>query len=242
MEGLANQDRTDGFAWELLVCEERHDAQLGQAFFDSYMERLAAKGCAYLRYLSSNTWVPLPEKWRITGGEMNPGSRAFLLQAADCYSFKERLNESYRRVVLEGYSWYDVCHGYFYSFATGKLIQYCSDNPNRTHLNMALFGAAARTIPHSNLRQNIDGFLNRHTHTVLPPYRRYMDKAEYVGVDTNGYNNISIGRENYFDNPAAPFRRTDSTLSSIGLPPDVAERMLAMTKVRTGRTPDCIAH
>lgn len=232
MEGLCRQQPADGFAWELLVCEERHDGQLGRAFFDGYTGRLGDCGCARLTYIEAPRWIPLPRKWQTMGRAMHPTSKVFVLQAADCYSFPQRLNVSYRKVALDGVTWYDVSRGWFYSIRSRKVIQYKFVNPTRTHLNMAFSDAAARTIPDSCLRKNIDGFLFSHCRSTVPGFNRYVDTAEYIGLDTNGHNNISVGRESHFTQPQPPLYAATVELGGLGLPADIVDRLKEM-KPRT---------
>lgn len=234
MESLANQDATN-FGWELLVCEEDsscHDGCLGAEFFESYRARLFERGCHRLLYLPLSSWIPLPQKWRMMGLEMSATSRAFMLQAADCYSFKERINESYNRIALDGNTWYDVNNGYFYSFISNKLIRYLAPPASRSNLNMAFHAAAARTIPMSTLPRHIDGFLRTHCRKTTTAFTQYVDTNVYVGVDTNGYNNISTTREAYFIRPSPPFFGTSCKLDKLGLPDDVTARMLQMQNMR----------
>jgi len=228
MEGLCNQDKANGFAWELLVCEEAQPQQLTRAFFDGYRDRLAEKGCVAVHYFSPDAWIPLPMKWRMMGQAMAPTSRAFLLQAADCYSFKERLNASWRSIAVDGNDWYDVSHGYFYSCLSGKLLLFYQSNADFTQLNMAMAAKHARTIPAASLRNCIDNFLLRQAVVATPTgqFKHYIDQNTYAGVDTNGYNSISVKRELYFSrSPARPFSATDKQLEDIGLPEYIVERI-----------------
>jgi hypothetical protein len=231
MEGLCYQ-RPPPCGWELLVCEEDHPRKLGAEFIGSYGHRLAAAGCLRLDYVPLPEWTPLPRKWRMMGDMSAKSSRAFLLQAADCYSFPERLVETHRRVVLEDYAWYDVGVGYFYSFISRQLSLFRNELPHRTHLNMAFTGRAARTIPDADLRKGVDGFLFKHCRALLPDGRRFLDMAEYAGVDTHGHNNISVSREKRMVHGLPDFFfPSTKLLSEIGLPPCIVERMMAMPQV-----------
>ena len=229
MEGLCRQDRTL-FDWELMICEEGIGNPLGKQFFADYLPRLRNCGCSKLSYISLDRWLPLSQKWRLMGQRMAKSSNVFLLQAADCYSFKERLNESYQRIVDEGNTWYDVGHGYFYSLASGRMILFQQASQTHSQLAMALSADCARTIPNVALRRNIDNFLLQHCmRTVAASFCRHVDMAEYAGVDTNGYNNISITREDYFERPRRPFAPTDKKLKDIGLPDDITQHLHELT-------------
>lgn len=228
LESLANQDIPD-FNWELVVCEEKHDQQLGQLFFDEYFPRLKEKNCSIIKYIEIDEWVPLLKKWRTIGQNIDANSKVFMLQAADCYSFKERLKETYKRIVGEGYSWYSVGKGYFYDFSTKKMILYCKDVKIHPHLNMSFVSSAARSIPNSNVPRGVDGFLFRYCERTIPEFKHHVDFQDYASLDTHGYNNISFQRSDRFINPKVPFVKTNKKLEDIGLPPYIVDGINKMS-------------
>jgi len=190
MEGLCNQKKPP--AWELVICEEVHKYQTGVAFFNGYVKKLQKAGCVRVLYIELPKWVPLPKKWRCIGRYIDPASKVFLLHAADCYSFSTRLADSYKKVAVEGYDWFDTL-GYFYSFKTKKLYIYHKEH--MTNLNMSFKSEFARNIPASSKRKSVDGFLYRYMANRTKGFRRFTDTTIHQdGIDTHGYNNISIKR------------------------------------------------
>ena len=191
MESLCNQKKPP-CGWELIICEEKHTQQAGEKFFAGYVARLKKAGCVRVLYIGLPQWVHLPRKWRCMGKYIDPASKVFLLQAADCYSFSSRLRDSYKKVVTEGYDWYDTL-GYFYSFNTRKLYVYYKKH--MTNLNMAFKSDYARNIPFSKAKKSIDGFLYNHVRRS-GQIRHFTDITIHPdGIDTHGYNNISKNRQ-----------------------------------------------
>ena len=226
MESLCRQD-VPPCDWELLVCEEPHDEVCGTSFFESYASRLFEKGCRRLLYLSLETWAPLSEKWHLMGAAVSAASRAFLLQAADDYSFRERLCKTHRRVVEEEHDWYDVARAPFCDVASMALATYDrGGDVSRTHLGIAFASKHARTIPRVVLRKNVDGMLFDHCRREAgESFRRFTDFSDYAWVFTSGYNTISLKRAEKIEKGLAPYKPGPASLEAIGLPTDIIERL-----------------
>lgn len=231
MESLCNQDKSDGFSWELLVCEEHQPRQLGAEFFFSYLPRLQERGCTKLGYLSPDEWIPLPMKWRMLGQSMDASSGAFMLQAADCYSFSQRINVTHRCIVDQKMDWYDVSRGHFYSLLSDKVVLFSPPAAARTHLNMAISGLHARNLPVSKLLRKIDGWMFEYCRRASSTFSKQTDNNDYGGVDTHGLNNISKSRETFFQNPQPPFLPSTKKLEDLGLPESVSARLRKQARI-----------
>ncbi len=216
LEGLCRQNPTP-YDWELIVCEEPHEKMLGALFFLSYTNRLVAAGCNRLVYISPKQWVPLAQKWRMIGQASDKGSLSFLLQAADCYSPKDRLEMS-QRLVQDGYEWVDYTKGYFYSLPDNRLILYNASA--LTNLNMAFPTRFARKLPFATKRKGVDGWLYK----SINPKKTYRVSELAASLDTDGCNNIS-NRRRHYENPQHPFVATDKKINEIGLPKGVTDRL-----------------
>lgn len=224
MESLCNQITT--IEWELIIAEDEHDNMLGIDFFESYQERLQEAGCSSITYLHYDSWIPLPIKWRDMGKQAHQDSEVFMLQAADCYSQPNRIQQSYDAIYY-GYDWVDYTDGLFYNILTGQMIQYSYNA--RTNLDMAFRTKYARQIPLSSLRKSIDGFLFTNMMALNPKAKakRYTGLM-LNGLDTDGYNNISKRRCRYYDHVTYPFMKTDLHITDLLLPDKVIEKLLTL--------------
>jgi hypothetical protein len=215
MEGLSNQVCVD-WDWELIVCEEKHEKQLGIEFFKGYIEKLKTVGCKRLLYIELEDYTSLINKWQIIGKESTISSKSFLLQTSDCYSSGYRLFLSHY-AIQNNYDWVDFTKGYFYSFLLDKMILY--DCQGMRNLSMAFKTEFARQIPDSDKRKGIDSFMFR-------SFEKIKGKSLNVkrinvlcedSLDTDGFNNIT-NRNEYYENPVSPFTNTDKTIDTISLP------------------------
>ncbi len=226
MEGLCNQKDID-FKWELLICEEKHSNAIGIDFFNQYIDRLKDVGCCRITYIHLSEWVNLPTKWKILGEHTHKKSKTFLLQAADCYSYSLRLHNTYKKIVKENYDWYDVTKGYFYSFISDRLVLY--NIKSLTNLNMGFKTSYARKIPNSDLKRGIDGFLfNMFGKIKKKKLKVFQDNTLYnTGIDTHGFNNISIKRELFFDQKPNIFKKTNKKLNDLDIDADIIKKIKA---------------
>ena len=213
LESLCRQKNVD-FEWELIVCEEEHEEMVGDWFLIEYVERLMAAGCKRIIYVHLDRWVLLAKKWQIIGKHISDTSKAFMLQAADCYSGASRLRMSYDKVVGEGVDWYDFKKGYFYSFISNRVILY--DYDGQTNLCMCMGSEFARNIPNTTLERGIDYFLLKHCKAKKNDLVIVHDNTLIKdSLDTHGMNNISVQREQFFDSKPHIFHHVKKKLSTI---------------------------
>jgi len=225
LESLCRQKNID-FQWELLLCEEEHEDMIGDWYLDDYIARLMAVGCCRIVYIHLDRWVLLAKKWQIVGKHISNTSQCFLLQAADCYSGKNRLKKTYNKIVKEGVEWYDFKKGYFYSFISRRVIIY--DFDGQTNLCMGMSAKYAHTIPSTSLKVGIDSFLLKHCLKKNPDLVIYHDpQMLYDGLDTHGRNNISVHRERFFDSMPHIFKKTDKTLKAIIPDKEICDKLLS---------------
>lgn len=228
IESLKNQTATT-FGWELIICEEKHDQQMGADYFINEFENLIKVGCKRLKYIEIDTKVTLPVKWQIIGQHIDPSSQAFLLQAADCYSFRDRLNVSYNNIVTQNCDWYDTTSGYFYNFQNNVVILYDAPGTgfiSNTGLNMGFKAQYARNIPNTDKIRGIDGFLYRHCNAVTPNANIFHDKVLYNSLDTHGFNNLSHSRSRFFLTITPPFKLSDRAADTLDLPDYIKKQIL----------------
>lgn len=221
MEGLCNQADVD-FGWEIIICEENHDNMLGVDFFKQYIDRLSKVGCKKITYLYLNDWVNLAEKWKIIGKNLDNYNGGFVLQAIDCYPPSKRL--SITNELIKKYDWIDFGQGYFYSFLHKKIILY--KRFDKKNLHMTFKSKYAKRLGSYDKNIGIDGFLLKTIKKINPKMEKYTHKELLSdGLDTDGYNNISKNRVDYYENTREPFFKTDVKLEQIGLPNYVLEQI-----------------
>lgn len=218
LESLCNQKNID-FDWELVVCEEQNENMLGGLeLIKQYGDRIKN-----IKYINLKQWISLGEKWRLMAQNCDNNSKCFILQAADCYSQPFRLKSTYEAIVKDGYDWYKSNQGLFYNIKIQKCILYQDlDNIQKGGLNMAMKTQdVINKVPNEYRRATVDGWLYKH----IEPQKVFIDVALdwLLGVDTHGYNQISIKREKFFKNVAFPFVETKLNLKS--LPIYIEERL-----------------
>jgi len=233
LESLSNQIDIN-FNWELIVYEEKHKNSVFPEILDHYIEKLKQINCTRIVFITNTEHILLIDKWVGIANNVSPTSSCFILHAADCYSPKNRLQISYQKIVNEDYDWYDQSKGYFYSFISDKVFLY--DYKGLTNLNMALKPEYVKTLPKSVLKKGIDGYIYNWSITTCKRsgknFRRYFDDELYQdSIDTHGFNNISIGRENYFTTKPAIFSETNLTYLDLGWSEIVKERIKTKTDV-----------
>lgn len=217
MESLCHQQGVD-FNWELLICEENHKNMLGKDFFALYADRLKDKGCVRMAYFNINSWIPLPQKWKLLGEKSSPSSKIYAATAADDYPPHERLMLT-KKYMDQGYDWLDFKKAFFYSFKRKSMILYNAQQIKNIWFAFPMdFG---RNIPFSKLTKYIDGFLlqsliNFRKGTIK---KKHIDEL-YHGVCTDGYNNIS-NRDGFYIKKCFPFEPTSVTIDTIRIPEGV---------------------
>ncbi len=227
MEGLCNQVDID-FDWEIIICEEHHDKELGKDFFNQYISRLSDNRCKKISYIELNKKVNLSEKWKIMGQNLDNYAGGFVLQAADCYAPSKRLSISENLINEKDYDWIDFSKGYFYSFPDDKLILYDSQENRKalTHLHMTFKAKYAKYLKSSTRSRGVDGFLFKTIKKINPKFKIFVDKQLLMdGIDTDGYNNISKERIDYYNNVKWPFIASDKKLEDTEIPQYVVEKI-----------------
>jgi hypothetical protein len=234
LESLCNQIDIN-FNWELIIYEENHSESVFPKVLDQYLDLIKNNKCSRIVFISGNEKVLLIDKWISIANNSSKSSKAFLLQAADCYSPNKRLKNSYDKIVKENYDWYDQTKGYFYSFISDRVILY--DFNGVTNLNMGLKTKYIRTLPKSDLKRGIDGYIYNHCLKVIKKSRKkikhYYDNVLYTdSVDTHGLNNISIGREVYFTSKPNIFKVTNLTLNDFTIGAKINNRLNNLNNVK----------
>ena len=225
LESLCNQKNAPD--WELLVCEEKEEA-FGEERLFSYRERLEKAGCKHIEYIVLDKWTPLPQKWALMGRKAAKTSGVFLLQGSDDYSDENRIAKSYEKVVKQENDWFEYEKGLFYSVPDGDTVLY--EGGGLTNMSMSFKTEYARTIPHSDQPNKVDGFLMFHVVNCAGRVKKSTERGLCVGAvyTQGGHNNLSQGRAEMFDFPRRPFSATTMTLSQTTIPKDVIERLLQM--------------
>lgn len=228
LEGLSRQEKAP--KWELIICEEDHSDKCMGELIQRYRTQLISAGCVSIKHLEPDRWVQLIAKWQMIGKAADSQSDVFLLQAADCYPHPLRLYQSYK-AIMNGADWYNEGKGFFFDLGIKRLIVYDHNSMGynehwRTGLNMAFRTQYARDIPSTHLNSGIDNFLLRHCLAQKNDLSIVFEDPLSIGVDTNGANSISKFRITKFINPTPPFHPTGKNIATIGLPKDIADRLI----------------
>ena len=221
MEGLARQQTRQ--EWELIVMECFSPDMIGEAYFRGYEARLRDAGCVGIKYIYSDTRLPLSAKWRQMGKVAK--GEYFLLQGSDDYPHPERIEQTSRCKD----DWYDMRYYYHFDIGVQKLIlfdSYCKDPKTGEMYSMAGECMAIRTkllknLPDRDMSSSVDHFLMRNTGVKT----RHIEPGVYAGISTTGLNTISISRRLYFVNVIEPFYPTTETIDTIGLPVEVVHKL-----------------
>jgi len=222
MESLCRQETTE--PWELIIFEERHSGACGEAFFNSYSDRLTEAGCVGLRYITRDDRLPLSYKWAVLGRSSHVDSKMFCICDADNYYQKYMIQDS-ADAYGKGYDWLTAKSGYFYNFMSGTLAQYSlHERPAaKTGLQMTMATELMRKLP----KQEKHRLLNAWVFNNCKPQKKKDEKNHLNTLCTHGYSNISDKRGKLIDNFEMPFYKTDKTLEDI-VPQDIAERIKAL--------------
>lgn len=223
MESLCRQNNID-FEWELIIAEEQDENRFGSKAFLSYSERLAEVGCVRIKYIKLQNWIPLGQKWKLLGQSCSDTSKAFLLQAVDCYSEPNRLKTTHDLIMYHECDWVQNKKGLFYNLRTKKHILYDDTQMNqRCGLNMATKTEYIKALLDNDRRAIVDGWLYSNIKPKKPFSITTGDDWMY-GVDTHGLNNISIKREKFFNKIEPPFVKTNLEIKNL-LPKDIVDRL-----------------
>lgn len=218
MEGLCRQETCP---FELIVFEDATEPN-GIDYYQKYLDRMPS--CERLIYVYSEHRVSLSYKWRRMAELMSSNSLGLVLQAADCYSEPNRLQLTLK-ALDEGADWVHYEQGYFCNVLTGQVILFDLKLFGVTGLNMAISKEALQYLPEEDKYSGVDNWL----------YRNGKNKPDFKvevinsptwnkGVDTDGWNRISMKRRDYYDKTLPPFKKTETKIEDI-LPVDVIESL-----------------
>jgi hypothetical protein len=225
MEGLARQNSPCNY--ELIVYEDANDPN-GIEYYQEFLDRMPT--CERLIYIYSEQRVSLSYKWRRMSEMMSDNSLGLVLQAADCYSEPLRLNLTFR-ALNDGADWVHYEHGYFYNIHSKQVMLF--DLNADTGLNMAISKASTAYLPEEDVYSGVDHWLfvngknkpNFKTMVITSPT---WDK----GVDTDGWNRISMSRRDMYTNPNPPFKKTRTSITDM-IPADILERLIRPIQKQT---------
>jgi len=197
------------FDWELIIYEEIHSESVFPDIIYDYVENLKKINCVKILFITSLDRPLLVDKWIEIGKVTSASSEVFILHAADCHSPKKRLSKTFNKIYTEDYDWYDQTKGYFYSFISDRIILY--DFKGLTNLNMGLKTSFIKSLPKTDLKRGIDGYIYNHCLKVASStgkiLKHFYDYKLYKdSVDTHGFNNISLDREKFFESKPHIFK------------------------------------
>jgi len=237
MESLCRQECD--FEWELLIAEETYPGSnfFGFANVVSYKERLEKAGCKRISYIPLNSKITLAQKWYLLSKEVSETSFGMLLQAADCYSPRLRLQISYNGFSL-GNDWVQCRRGYFYNIPNKAWAMFDADTTLFYHpcsLNMGIAKKLLHKIyPETRINSSIDSWLYKFTN---PQSVYYVSPSLFEdGIDSDGCNNISKNRENLIIGLQPPFVETGYRGQNVDK--DIMARLEGMQSKNRDKYPD----
>jgi len=192
--------------WELLICEETKSEfqPMEWLAIDQYRDRLNQANCQRIRYIPLDNWIPLFQKWQQM--LLMANGKIFMLQAADCFSQPYRLSETWELMQGGQFDWCQSNNGYFYSIARDLVYHYHKDPANNNHpcaLNMAIRTRLGKKLPAGiDIAKSVDSALFWKLELIKKSKLKVIineSKNWKLGVDTHGLANISVGREQGFD-------------------------------------------
>ncbi len=243
MESLCNQVNIN-FKWELIICEElcpdSEDGYCGNQFFDSYRDRLYKAGCREIKFIDLEDYVTLESKWKFIVQSADKKSEMLLLQASDNYSQNDRISTAYNH-IKGGYDWIHYENIYFYNCKTGQIILRShipskkSKSFSSKGVNISIRMELIKNLPFRDKGFTIDGWLYRNARSVkYDIFRSDMNTIWNggnweTGINTDGFNKISLKRVRHYQNPQPPFYKTDKVIGDI-VPEYIADRLLGLSK------------
>lgn len=222
LEGLIRQECS--FSWELAVMECVTD---NKDLVYSYEKDLKNAGCRQVRYCHISHRLPLFIKWKHLARAAK--GKVFCLQASDDYPQKDRNQKAFNAIDI-GHDLFFSQYYYQYSFKHKKIIIYNHDtlyNKNRPGFNISLLSKKLASLKDSWQLRGIDNYI----FNALKPKNVFYDQSSPAGgISTDGFNTLSTERGRYYTRPQAPFQGTSKTLYDIGIPAEIADRLVGLTK------------
>lgn len=250
LESLCRQNKPEK-GWELIVFEELHLTAVGESFIRRYEERLCEVGCERIVYLTDKERLPLSHKWILISKAAAETSKYYCLCAGDNYYHPWMLQDA--EINIEQAEWCVQTKGYFYDFSLGKVVLYSYPviNYNRSLIHNdhpVLLGAFVglqmtaltdwvRNFPMEEKHRGVDTWFSQRMQmeSIRRKGREYSLVCFVDGSDhfentlcTNGLNNISTGRINFFKEERLPFYKTDKKLEQI-VPEDIYDGLMDLT-------------
>lgn len=235
LESLCNQKGIE-FNWELIVMEDEIEGEtFGEEALMEYKDRLEDVRCMNIKYISHKKWIPLSLKWKKLAENTVDSSKVIFLQAADDYTHEDQLSTAYKYIVNEKY---DVCQnsfGIFYHIEKDKFMTY--DNFERrdkaeSSLAMSFNREIFMNIPEGKVHKAVDSWLFAKMKSAI---KRKLNihhvGVECIGLYTDGLNNISNFRLNYYDKIQLPFRKLSFDVNE-HVPDYIFKRLRSMEKKR----------
>lgn len=235
-ESLARQVGVN-FSWELVIAEELGPEQIGDALSEEYLEALKSVGCSRIVFLGLREWMPLFQKWMLIYQHSSiDTSKVFMLQAADCFSQIHRLRETMDIFEAENSDWVQTKKGYFYNVQTDSLALYDhstllfhKSRNMRSHpccLNMAVKHKLMSLLKEVYCKRGVDGRIFAQIKQKKGSMKVSLNNSDsyLTGLDTDGYNNLSLGRKSKIVDIQVPFVPPEHNLSQI-LPEDIIKRL-----------------
>jgi hypothetical protein len=216
LESLCRMNKSIN-VWELIVFEEKHNEQCGEEFIMSYAKRLQKVGCENIQYMNCMMKTPLSQKWVLIANHACSTSEYFILCAADNYYSPFMLQDAEK--YIKQADWIITTQGYFYDINLDKLLRYSFFS--RTGLQMIAKTEKVRKFPMDIVNKGVDMWFSEKI-----GYNIMIDPTDHWQniLCTNGMNNISTERVEFFTNTQPPFYETLKSLPMI-IPIDIYSRL-----------------
>jgi len=208
--------------WELIIFEEHHKEALGVDFFDSYRDRLSDVGCVKRGFIIAGRKYSLSNKWVLMARDASETSEYFCLCAADNYYDPNMLRDA--ECNIKQADWCITPHGYFYDFKTERVLRY--DFQHIVGLQMTAKTSMVREFPLEDVNKGVDTWFARQ----MGMKGTVFTSNHWQGIlCTQGLNNISFERGEFFISPQPPFYATRKRLQNI-VPKDIYHRLKTLTR------------
>ena len=222
LESLCNQILNKNIYWELLICEE-YGESLDVVM--NYIERLKKVNCVKITYIIINPKTEgiinniylLLEKWVRMAKLSLPTSKALVLMACDIYSHPKRLAIHNIHFKNENCIVSTQPVGPFYNIKNKKIFIYdgrLQSKIKSRHLNMAFKLENMKKIKVIDKRKSIDTYILEEIKRCMnidfdPEKNIYYDLSHNWrnGFDTDGYNQISKTRKNFYNTPESTINK-----------------------------------
>lgn len=218
LESLVNQKIKPHVYWELIICEEYGESR---NIVNKYIAKLKRVNCVRLHYiyiypnkegfLANQGIYLLLEKWVRVAKTSSPSSYIYVLMACDIYAHPHRLMVHYNHFQNKDCIISTQPIGPFYNINNRKIFIYDGTILSKTkarHLNMAFRLEYIKHIRIINKRRSIDTYIQNEIILQLKNkfnnknniYYDTSDNWKY-GFDTDGMNNISKTRKQFYNTP-----------------------------------------